>query len=323
MENTKLIITYPPYTKNTDSIEKVMYTVVLALVPAIAASVYFFGVRALMLILVCSISSMAFEYIVNKIRNQEAACFDGSALVTGILLALNLPSNFPYWMAVLGSFVAIVVVKQLFGGLGFNIFNPALAARVFLLISFPVAMTVWPEPFAIDMQTAASPLGLLKTEGLNAAKSITLWQAFVGKVGGSLGETSALALLLGSIILFWKKYITWIIPVSFIGSTLAFTGIFHYMYPLQYASPLWHFVTGGLLLGALFMATDMVTTPVSRRGQFIFGTGCGLLTGIIRLFGGYPEGVSFAILIMNGFVPLIDRWDNHSNSKKWRSGKTI
>ncbi|MBU2531079.1 MAG: RnfABCDGE type electron transport complex subunit D [Elusimicrobia bacterium] len=317
MENTKLIIAYPPYTKNTDSIEKVMYTVVLALLPAIVAAVYFFGVPALMLILVCSISCMAFEYIFNKIRKQEVSCFDGSALVTGILLALNLPSNFPYWMAVLGSFVAIVVVKQLFGGLGFNVFNPALAARVFLLISFPVAMTIWPVPF-VDMQTAASPLGILKTEGLAAANSISVWQAFIGKVGGSLGETSALALLLGSLILFWKRYITWIIPVSFIASTLIFVGIFHYLYPLQYASPLWHFVTGGLLLGALFMATDMVTSPVSRRGQFIFGAGCGLLTGIIRLFGGYPEGVSFAILIMNGFVPLIDRWDNYSNTKKWK-----
>ena len=318
MENTKLIIAYPPYTKNTDSIEKVMYTVVLALLPAVGAAVYFFGIPALMLILVCSISSIGFEYIINKIRGQEIACFDGSALVTGILLALNLPSNFPYWMAILGSFVAIVVVKQLFGGLGFNIFNPALAARVFLLISFPVAMTIWPVPF-VDMQTAASPLGVLKTEGLMAAtNSVPVWQAFIGKVGGSLGETSALALLLGSVILFWKRYITWIIPVSFVGSTLVFVGIFHYIYPLEYASPLWHFVTGGLLLGALFMATDMVTTPVSKRGQLVFGLGCGLLTGIIRLFGGYPEGVSFAILIMNGFVPLIDRWDNHSNSKKWK-----
>ena len=317
MENTKLIIAYPPYTKNTDSIEKVMYTVILALLPAMVAAVYFFGVRALMLILVCGISAMGFEYIVNKIRKQEVACFDGSALVTGILLALNLPSNFPYWMAIIGSFVAIVVVKQLFGGLGFNVFNPALAARVFLLISFPVAMTIWPVPF-VDMQTAASPLGVLKTEGLAAANSITLWQAFIGKVGGSLGETSALALLLGSIVLFWKRYITWIIPVSFIGSTLAFVGIFHYLHPLEYASPLWHFACGGLLLGALFMATDMVTSPVSRRGQFVFGLGCGLLTGIIRLFGGYPEGVSFAILIMNGFVPLIDKWDANTNAKFWK-----
>ncbi len=318
MENARLIVSYPPYIRNDENIEKIMYTVVLALLPAVAVSVRFFGFRALNVVFVCVASSMFFEYLVNKLRKQDYTFLDGSAVVTGVLLALNLPANLPYWMVVLGAFIAIVVVKQLFGGLGCNIFNPALAARVFLLISFPAAMTSWPLPFSVDMQTAASPLGLLKTEGLKAVSSITLWQAFAGKIGGSLGETSGLALLLGASILFWKKYITWVIPFAFVGSVFVFTAIFHWVDPLKYASPMFHMVTGGLLLGALFMATDMVTSPVSRRGQWIFGMGCGLLTGVIRLFGGYPEGVSFAILIMNAFVPLLDRWDEYSYSKKRR-----
>lgn len=320
MENSKLIASYPPYVRDEDTIEKIMYTVSAALLPAVAASVYFFGSRALTLLLVCVISSAGFEYLFNRIRKQEATFLDGSAILTGILLALNLPSNLPYWMAVMGSFVAIGIVKQLFGGLGYNIFNPALAARVFLLISFPVAMTSWPVPFAVDAQTAASPLGILKTEGLQAVSSISLWQAFSGSIGGSFGETSGLALLAGAVVLFWKRYITWLIPFSFIGTVFLFTGIFHLIDPSAYASPLFHMATGGLILGAFFMATDMVTSPVSKRGQLIFGLGCGLLTAIIRLFGGYPEGVSFAILIMNALVPLLDKWDVHSNSKNWKVG---
>lgn len=316
MENSRLIASYPPYVRDEDTIEKIMYTVSAALLPAVGAAVYYFGPRVLAVLLVCVASSAGFEYLVNRIRKQDATFLDGSAILTGILLALNLPSNLPLWMAVLGSFVAIVIVKQLFGGLGYNIFNPALAARVFLLISFPVAMTSWPVPFAVDAQTAASPLGILKTEGLRAVSDITLWKAFAGGIGGSFGETSGLALLLGAAWLFWKRYITWIIPFSFVGMVFAFTGIFHLIDPGQYASPMFHMVTGGLILGAFFMATDMVTSPVSRRGQWVFGLGCGLLTAIIRLFGGYPEGVSFAILIMNAFVPLIDRWDLYLCRKK-------
>ncbi|PIU19380.1 MAG: electron transporter RnfD [Elusimicrobia bacterium CG08_land_8_20_14_0_20_59_10] len=320
MENSKLLASYPPYVREEDSIEKIMYTVSAALLPAIGASVYYFGPRILALLLVCVFSSAGFEYLFNRVRKQEPTFLDGSAVLTGVLLALNLPSNLPLWMAALGAFVAIVIVKQLFGGLGFNIFNPALAARVFLLISFPVAMTSWPVPFAVDAQTAASPLGILKTEGLQALSSMSLWQAFSGGIGGSFGETSGLALLLGAAVLFWKRYITWIIPFSFIGMVFAFTGVFYLIDPSVYASPLFHMATGGLLLGAFFMATDMVTSPVSKRGQFVFGLGCGLLTAVIRLFGGYPEGVSFAILIMNAFVPLIDRWDSYSNSKNWKVG---
>jgi electron transport complex protein RnfD len=212
-------------------------------------------------------------------------------------------------MMVLGAFVAIVITKQLFGGLGYNLFNPALVARVFLLISFPVAMTSWPQVMTPDMTTAATPLGLLKTEGLAAVASIGVWKAFLGQVGGSIGETSALAVLLGAVILFVKRYITFAIPVSFLLTTFIFTGIFNMYDSSVYASPMFHMVTGGLMIGVFFMATDMVTSPISVRGQIVFGIGCGLLTGIIRLFGGYPEGVSFAILIMNAVVPLIDKID--------------
>ena len=320
MENSKLIASYPPYVRDEESVEKIMYTVTAALLPAVGASVYFFGPRALALLLVCVLSTAGSEYLFNRARKQGYSFLDGSAVLTGVLLAMNLPSNLPFWMAALGSFFAIVIVKQLFGGLGCNIFNPALAARVFLLISFPVAMTSWPVPFSVDALTAASPLGILKTEGLQAVSSLSLWQAFTGGIGGSFGETSGLALLAGAAVLFWKRYITWIIPFSFIGMVFAFTGAFYLAGPSKYASPLFHMATGGLLLGAFFMATDMVTSPVSKRGQLIFGLGCGLLTGVIRLFGGYPEGASFAILIMNALVPLLDKWDAYADSRKWRAG---
>lgn len=304
-----LIVSYPPYTRSKDNIEKIMFTVVIALVPAIYASIYFFGMRALYLTFICSASCIFFEALVNIIRKQKLSCFDGSAFITGILLALNLPSGLPYPMAVAGSFFAIVITKQLFGGLGYNIFNPALAARVFLLISFPTEMTTWLIPKSVDMVTAATPLGILSVEGVQAIGNIDLWQAFVGNIGGCLGETSGLAITTGALILFARRCITWEIPISFIATTFVFTGIFYLIDPAKYASPVFHTVTGGLLLGAFFMATDMVTSPLSKASQIIFGTGCGLLTGIIRLFGGYPEGVSFAILIMNAFVPLLDRWD--------------
>lgn len=311
-----LIVSYPPYTRSTDNIEKIMFTVVIALLPAIYASVHFFGMRALYLTLVCSAGCIGFEALINLMRKQKLTCFDGSAFITGILLAFNLPSGLPYWMAVAGSFFAIVITKQLFGGLGYNIFNPALAARVFLLISFPTAMTTWPVPASVDMVTAATPLGVLAMQGAETAGNINLWQAFIGNVGGCLGETSGLALTIGAMLLFARRCITLAIPVSFIASTFIFTGIFYLIDPAKYASPIFHTVTGGLLLGAFFMATDMVTSPLSRSNQIIFGIGCGLLTGVIRLFGGYPEGVSFAILIMNAFVPLLDRRDLNKRHRR-------
>lgn len=293
-----------------------MYTVVVALVPSIITSVYYFGLRALSVLLVAVLSCVASEFIVNKIRKKELTCFNGSAIVTGILLALNVPSGLPLWMVVLGSVVAIIITKELFGGIGFNIFNPALVGRVFLLISFPVAMTAWPVPNMVDVITAASPLGILKTEGVAAIADITFWKLFFGEIGGSMGETSALAILIGAALLAVRGFIFLKVPLIFIGTTFAFTGIFYLIDPTQYASPVFHLLSGGLMLGAFFMATDMVTSPMMVRGQIIFAFCCGLLTGIIRLFGGYPEGVSFAILIMNAFVPLLDRWDLYSMTKR-------
>ena len=310
MESVNLKVSNAPFVRSKDSIESVMYNVALALAPATVMSVYLFGMKALVLTVVSIFSCMAFEWLMDKARKKPNSCFDGSALVTGLLLALNVPSNLPLWMVVTGAFIAIVASKHAFGGLGYNVFNPALVARVFLLISFPAAMTSWPVPFSVDMQTAASPLGILKTDGLDAAlASFSIMDGFYGTMNGSLGETSVLALLAGAAWLWYKKYITLYIPLSLIGSVFLFTGLFYLIDPTTYASPTFHMVTGGLILGAFFMATDMVTSPLSVRGQLLFGLGCGLLTAVIRLWGGYPEGISFAILIMNSFVPLIDRWD--------------
>ena len=316
MESVNLKVSNAPFVRSKDSIESVMYNVALALAPATVMSVYLFGMRALVLTVVCILSSIAFEWLMDKARKKPNSCLDGSALVTGLLIALNVPANLPLWMAVTGSFIAIVATKHAFGGLGYNVFNPALVARVFLLISFPAAMTSWPMPapfsfdVMVDMETGASPLGILKTDGVQAAlASLSLMDGFYGTMTGSLGETSALALLAGAAWLWYKKYITMYIPLTIMGSVFLFTGLFHLIDPGTYASPAFHMVTGGLILGAFFMATDMVTSPLSIRGQLLFGLGCGLLTAVIRLWGGYPEGISFAILIMNSFVPLIDRWD--------------
>ena len=312
----KLTVSYAPHIHAGESIEKVMYTVVIALVPSVLASVYYFGLRALWVVLVSVFSCVASEFIINKIRKKELTCFNGSAVVTGILLALVIPSSVPLGMIVLGAVVAIIITKELFGGIGYNIFNPALVGRVFLLISFPVAMTAWPIPHAVDMITAASPLGILKTDGAGAIADFTFWKLFLGEIGGSMGETSAFAILLGAALLYIRGYVSLKVPLTFIGTTFAFTGIFYLIDPAQYASPVFHLLSGGLMLGAFFMATDMVTSPMMARGQIIFAFSCGLLTGIIRLFGGYPEGVAFAILIMNAFVPLLDRWDLYSMQKR-------
>jgi len=317
MESVKLKVSYAPFVRSKDSIESVMYNVALALAPATIMSVYLFGMSALILTVAAIASCIGFEWLMDKVRKKPASCLDGSALVTGLLIALNVPANLPLWMVVIGSFIAIAASKHVFGGLGYNVFNPALVARVFLLISFPAAMTSWPVPFSVDMQTAASPLGILKTDGIGAAMaSVSLQNGFFGIMNGSLGETSTLALLAGAAWLLFKRYITLTIPLTMIGSVFIFTGIFYLIDPGTYASPVFHMVTGGLVLGAFFMATDMVTSPISMRGQIIFGLGCGLLTAVIRLWGGYPEGVSFAILIMNGFVPLLDRWDQSDRKAK-------
>ncbi len=307
------VITSSPHIRSNVKLRTIMYDVVVALMPALIAGIWLFGLRALIVSVVAVASVLAFEALFLKVAgkgNIRNTVFDGSAAITGILLAMNIPASSPVWMVVIGGFVAVVIAKQVFGGLGYNIFNPALVARVFLLISFPVQMTAWTQPvsFGADAVTAATPLGMLKTDGLLAVQEhFNSMNYFLGNMGGSLGEMSALAILLGGIYLMVRRVITWEIPATVLGSLFLFTGIFWLVNPAQYASPVFHVLTGGAMLGAFFMATDMVTSPMTRKGMIIFGLSIGLLTGIIRLFGGYPEGVSFAILIMNAFVPLIDK----------------
>jgi electron transport complex protein RnfD len=295
-----------------------MYGVLIALLPGALVGAYYFGLNALRVMAVSIIACLVFEGLVLKVRGKDMSSLrDGSAILTGLLLAMNLPSNIPWWMVVVGALVAIGIGKQVYGGLGYNPFNPALVARVFLLISFPVALTSWPVPkpfsFSLDTITGATPLGEMKTSvmmqgNIGAAADMSLIDPLIGNMGGSLGEIGALALALGGIYLLARKIITWHIPVSYLGTVFVMTGIYWLINPEIYAPPTFHIVTGGLMLGAFFMATDYVTSPVTGKGMIIFGIGCGVITVFIRLFGGYPEGVSFAILLMNGATPLIDRY---------------
>jgi len=313
----QLYLSSSPHIHSGETTDKVMRLVIYALLPATLLSIYFFGLPALSVLLICTLGCPVFEALACKLRKQPLTLVDGSAALTGILLAMNLPPSCPWWIALFGAAVAILVGKQVYGGLGYNPFNPALVARVVLLISFPVQMTSWTAPAplgsGIDAVTSATPLGEVKTAVMLTGKLPELATSgfghyFTGDMAGCLGEVSAIALLLGGLFLLYKKVITWHIPVSFIGTVLAIGGIFWLVDPGRYPSPLFHLLTGGLLLGAFFMATDMVTSPVTYRGMLIFGCGCGLLTVLIRLFGGYPEGVSFAILLMNACTPLIDRY---------------
>ena len=269
------------------------------------------------------VACLFFEYVIQKfLLKQQPTIFDGSALITGVLLAFNVPSNLPVWIIVIGALVAIGIGKMSFGGLGCNIFNPALVGRVFLLISFPVQMTTWPlaQGFAgsyIDAQTGATPLAMLKeavtsgqsvTDLLSAESFIGYKNMLIGNMGGSLGEVAALALLIGFAYMLFRKIITWHIPVSIFVTVIVFSGILNLCNPSLYAGPVFHLLSGGLMLGAIFMATDYVTSPMSNKGMIIYGIGIGLLTVVIRVFGAYPEGMSFAILIMNAFTPLINRY---------------
>nr|WP_321412685.1 RnfABCDGE type electron transport complex subunit D [uncultured Carboxylicivirga sp.] len=316
-----LTVSPSPHVHSGDSVKKNMYGVILALLPALAASLYYFGLGALIVTLAAVISCVFFEWAIQKfLLKTQPSIIDGSAALTGLLLAFNLPTNMPIWIIIIGSLVAIGIGKMSFGGLGNNIFNPALVGRVFLLISFPVQMTSWPEQSKnlttyLDATTGATPLSIMK-EGLANGESVStlmskvpsVTELFVGNMGGSAGEIAAVALLIGLIFMLIRKIITWHIPVSVIGTIIIFTGILHLANPEAYAGPLFHILTGGVMLGAIFMATDYVSSPMSKKGMIIFGIGIGFITVIIRIFGAYPEGVSFAILIMNGFVPLIDKY---------------
>jgi len=310
-----------PHDHTTDSVPKLMYGVLIALIPAFLVSVCVFGIGALIITLTAIVSCLAFEFLIQKyLLNEKTSIGDGSALITGVLLAFCLPANLPLWMVILGSLVAIGVGKMSFGGLGNNPFNPALVGRVFLFVSFPVQLTSWPEPLVnrlayIDASTGATPLAIMK-EGMKNGESISdilriipsYADMFLGKVGGSAGEIAAIALLLGLAYLLIRKIITWHIPASILLTVTIFTGILWLANPGKNPDPLFHLLSGGLMLGAIFMATDYVTSPMNARGMWIYGIMIGIITVVIRVFGSYPEGVQFAILIMNAFVPLINKY---------------
>ncbi len=314
-EKKELFFVSPsPHFHGGESTRRVMWMVVLALVPALGASLYFFGWKALQLELTAVAAAVLTEALIQKLRGRPVTITDGSAVITGLLLAFNLPVGVPWWLAAVGAVFAIAVAKQAFGGLGHNIFNPALAGRVFVMHSWLTKMTTWSPPrtplySGVDALTYATPLGAAKEAVIQwlPAKDC-VWNMFLGNIGGCIGETSALALLLGGIFLLWRGYIRWQTPVAFIGTVALLTWILPPKAGVLAISPICHVLGGGLFLGAFFMATDMVTTPVTARGMLIFGLGCGLLVSVIRLYGGFPEGVCYSILIMNAFTPLIDKF---------------
>jgi electron transport complex protein RnfD len=317
----KLIVSPSPHVHSGDSVKKNMYGVIIALLPALAASFWFFGLGALIVTLTSIAACLLFEHLIQVyLFKRPSTISDGSAIVTGLLLAMNLPSNLPLGIIIIGAAVAIGIGKMSFGGLGQNPFNPALVGRVFLLISFPAQMTSWPTPIIsrtayLDATTGATPLSVVKG-GLISGTPLSELMAqipsykdmLIGTMGGSLGEVAAIALLLGLAYLLIKKIITWHIPVSVVGSVIILAGIMHLADPEVYPSPTFHVLSGGLLLGAFFMATDYSSSPMANKGMLTYGVGIGVLTVLIRTFGSYPEGVSFAILIMNSFTPLINKY---------------
>lgn len=307
-----------PHVHSGESVNKIMYGVILALAPAFVWSVVMFGLDSVRVTLLAVAACMAFEFLIQKyILQKTPQITDGSAALTGVLLAFNVPSSIPSWMLIVGALVSIGIAKMPYGGLGNNPFNPALVGRVFMLISFPVQMTSWPAVGAsgVDAVTTATPLAILKEGVKNGQPVVEIFKnlptnadLFLGNMSGSLGEISVLALLIGGIFMLVRKIITWHIPVSVLLSAAVFSGIFWLINPAQHADPVFQLMTGGLVLGAFFMATDMVTSPMNPWAQLIFGAGVGILTILIRVWGAYPEGVSFAILIMNALVPLLNRF---------------
>ena len=327
------IVSSSPHTHSGETVERIMLDVVIALVPSFLAACWFFRLDAVRLTALCVGTCLLTEWLCRKAMKRATTLSDCSAVITGVLLAFNLPPALPSWMAVAGSVFAIAIAKQVFGGLGYNPFNPALAGRAFMLISFTGAMTTWSKSpwiqkvtyaaanatteatsVAVDATTTATPLGMAK-EALKAGHPMPIFDTgllpdfFFGNMNGCIGETSALALLIGAAYLLYRKVITWHIPAAYLLTVLVYAAILHAVSPATSVSPLFHLLSGGLILGAFFMATDMVTTPLTKRGMLIFGIGCGVITMLIRTVktGAYPEGVSFAILIMNAFTPLINR----------------
>lgn len=301
-----------PHVHSGDSVAKNMVRVIVALLPAYAVALYSFGVGALIVSLTAMASCVLFEYLIQRFLLKGKCTINNySALLTGLLLSFNLPSNLPWWIVVIGAAVAIGIGKMCFGGLGNNPFNPALVGRVFLLFSFPVQMTTWPRPLGwassyLDAETMATPLALIKGGELEALPDAL--NMFLANTPGSLGEISALALLIGGIYLLATKVITWHIPVSILLTVAAFSAILYGIDPMVYPLPHVHLLSGGMMLGAIFMATDYVTSPMTHRGMLIYGFFIGIITMIIRVWGVYPEGMSFAILIMNAFTPIINKY---------------
>jgi electron transport complex protein RnfD len=319
----QLVVSVSPHVKSDETTSRIMWTVSLALMPAMISGLYFFGLKALFVTVLCILSCLICEHLYLRFVDKQSVLSDGSAFLTGLLVGMNLPASlwsfspFTVHIPIIASVVAVVITKQLFGGLGFNIFNPALMGRAFVLICWPRPMTIWLKPassfLALDAKTMATPLGILKEDGMAkllqtfGGKEALYHHLLFGNIGGSIGETSAIALLIGGLFLLYKKYITWHIPVSFLATVAVLAWIFGGKGGLFTGNPMVHLLSGGLMLGAWFMATDYVTSPSMKMGQIIFGIGCGCLTMLIRLKGGFPEGVMFAILLMNCFAPLLDR----------------
>ena len=311
----KLIVSPSPHLHTKTSTKSLMRDVVIALLPAVVVSVLFYGWSELLVLGVSVASCVLLEYLITKyLLKTSCTIGDWSAVITGVLLALNLPATTPWWVVFIGAVVAIGIAKMTFGGLGQNLFNPALVGRVFLLISFPTYMTDWTKPQGfitnsiVDAYSGATPLGLAKGFGPEATEAMDYLNMLFLNIGGSAGELSAIALLLGFAYLLIRKVIKPYITLSIIATVAVFSGIFWAINPAEYTDPLFNILSGGLLLGAIFMATDYVTSPMSALGGVVFGVGIGLITMLIRYFGAYPEGVSFAILIMNSVVPLLNKW---------------
>ena len=320
---SNLIVSLSPHIHGNDSIKRNMYGVVIALLPALLVSFYYFGVGAAVVCITSVVSCVFFEWAINRylLRNRNLSVLDGSAVITGLLLGFNLPSNIPVWIVVIGSLVAIGIGKMTFGGLGCNPFNPALVGRCFLLVSFPAQMTSWPvagqQWHYMDAVTEATPLSIMKEaaktgdatvlEKLPDSLSMILDNNGAAFGGGSIGEVCALALLAGLAYMLWRNIITWHIPISILLTIFAFSGILHIV-DSSYADPMTVLFSGGVMLGAIFMATDYVTSPMTHKGQIIYGVSIAVLTIVIRNWGAYPEGMSFAILVMNAFTPLINMY---------------
>lgn len=320
---SNLIVSLSPHIHGNDSIKRNMYGVVIALLPTLLVSFYYFGVGAAVVCITSVVSCVFFEWAINRylLRNRNLSVLDGSAVITGLLLGFNLPSNIPVWIVVIGSLVAIGIGKMTFGGLGCNPFNPALVGRCFLLVSFPAQMTSWPvagqQWHYMDAMTEATPLSIMKEaaktgdatvlEKLPDSLSMILGNNGAAFGGGSIGEVCALALLAGLAYMLWRNIITWHIPISILLTIFAFSGILHIV-DSSYADPMTVLFSGGVMLGAIFMATDYVTSPMTHKGQIIYGVSIAVLTIVIRNWGAYPEGMSFAILVMNAFTPLINMY---------------